>query len=71
MLCSGAAEGVQDWSDHLKMNLYLTIIGPTITLKIQGFDHSDKIFGPTKVGVVGPAPPALMFIYMRSKLRGL
>ena len=36
---AGAAEGVQDWSDHLKMNLYLTIIGPTITLKIQGFDH--------------------------------
>ena len=31
---SGAAEGVQDRSDHLKMNLYLTIIGPTITLKI-------------------------------------
>ena len=38
-LITGAAEGVQDWSDHLKMNLYLTIIGPTITLKIQGFDH--------------------------------
>ena len=35
----GGAEGVQDWSDHLKMNINLTIIGPTITLKIQGFDH--------------------------------
>ena len=39
--------------------LNLTIIGPTIILKIQGVDHDNKIFGPTKVGVVGPAPPAL------------
>ena len=41
-------------------NLNLTIIGPTWTLKLQGSDHNDKIFGPTKVGVVGPAPPALL-----------
>ena len=40
--------------------LNLTIIGPTIILKIQGVDHDNKIFGPTKVGVVGPAPPALL-----------
>ena len=33
-------------------NLNLTIIGPTRILKIQDF-------GPAKVGVVGPAPPAL------------
>ena len=38
-------------------NLNLTIIGPTRTLKIQGVNN--KIFSPTKVGVVGPAPPAL------------
>ena len=37
--CTGAAEGVQDWSDHLKMNLNMTIIGPTRTLKIQGFGY--------------------------------
>ena len=40
-------------------NLNLTIIGPTRSLKIQGFDISYKNFGPTKVGVVGPAPPVL------------
>ena len=40
----GAAEGVQDWSDHLKMNLNLTIIGPTRTLKIQGFGYKWQDF---------------------------
>ena len=42
-----------------KKNLNLTIIGPTRTLKIQGFDHKYKDFGLTKVGLVGSAPPAL------------
>ena len=37
-------EEVRDWSDHLtgaqvEENLNLIIIGPTRTLKIQGFDH--------------------------------
>ena len=40
-------------------NLKLTIIGPTRTLKIyKALTINDKIFGLTKVGVVGPAPPA-------------
>ena len=44
---------------RFKKNLNLTIIGPTRTLKIQVLTINKKIFGPTKVGVVGPAPPAL------------
>ena len=37
---------------QFEKNLHLTIIGPTRTI-------NDKIFSPTKVAVVGPAPPAL------------
>ena len=44
-------------------NLNLTIIGPTLTLNYKALTINDKIFGPTKVGVVGPAPPALI-IYL-------
>ena len=52
--------------------LNLTIIGPTIILKIQGVDHDNKIFGPTKVGVVGPAPPALHPHYvMQRRQKGI
>ena len=40
-------------------NLKLTIIGPTRTLKYKASTINDKIVGPTKVGVVGPTPPAL------------
>ena len=49
------------WSVRLvrpfEKNLNLTIIDPTRTLKIQVSDN--KIFRPTKVELVGPAPPAL------------
>ena len=40
---TGAAEGVQDWSDRLKKNLNLTIISPTRILIIQRLTINDKI----------------------------
>ena len=42
-----------------QVRVKLTIIGPTRTLKYKASTINDKIFGPTKVGVVGPIPPAL------------
>ena len=48
---------------EVEKNLNLLIIGPTNILKIEGFDHDGKIFGPTKVEVVGQAPPALKIAY--------
>ena len=53
---SRAAEGVQDWSDHLKRTStwQLPELWNYKTLTIN-----DKIFGLTMIGVVGPAPPAL------------
>ena len=31
---------------------------------MQGFDGNEKIFGPTKVGVVGPALLALSYSFL-------
>ena len=39
--------------------LNLTIIGPTKLWKYKALTINGKIFGPTKVGMVEPAPPAL------------
>ena len=40
-------------------NLNLTIIGPTRTFECRTLTINSQTFGPTKIGVVGPAPPAL------------
>ena len=45
-------------------NLKTTIICPVRTLKMHGFDGNEKIFGPTKVGVVGLALPALSYSFL-------
>ena len=55
----GAAEGVQDWSDHLKRtSIWQLLVRPELW-KYKALTINKKIFGPTKVEVVGPAPPAL------------
>ena len=43
----------------LEKSLNLTIIGPTRTLKIQGFDDKWQVFYVTKVAEVGPAGSAM------------
>ena len=43
----------------LENNLDLSIIGWTKTLKYKSLTMNNKIFGPTKVAVIGLAPPAL------------
>ena len=55
-----------------KKNLNLTIIGPTRTLKIQGFDHKYKDLWSDQ-GLTGSAGPAIttsfwIFIHKPKKL---
>ena len=47
-------------------NLNLTVISPTRTLKIQGFDHKLQDFCSIKIGGIEPAPPALTSSYTQN-----
>ena len=56
---AGAAEGVRDWSDHLrKISTTQLLVRPKFC-KYKTLTAIGKVFGPTKVGVVGPLPSAL------------
>ena len=60
VLCRGGGRSTR-LVRPFKKNVNFTIIGPTRTLKKKALIINKKIFGPTKVGVVGPAPPALLW----------
>ena len=55
---AGVAEGVRDWSDHLRKITTRQLLGPTKILN-KTSTANGKMFGSTKVRVVGPLPPAL------------
>ena len=62
VILSGAAEGVLDWSDHLrKASTRQLLVRPKFK-KYETLTANGKIFGPTKVGVVGLLPPALLIL---------
>ena len=56
---AGVAEGVRDWSDHLRKTSTTKLLVRPKVCKYKTLTVSGKIFGPTMVGVVGPLPPAL------------
>ena len=57
---TGAVEGAQDWSDHLKRTSIWQLLVRPEHWNHKALTINNKIFGPIKVGVVGPAPPALL-----------
>ena len=56
---TGAAEGVQDWADHLERTSIWQLLVRLELWKYKAVTINDKNFGPTKVDVVGQTLPAL------------
>ena len=56
----GTAEGARHWSDHLSKTSTRQLLVLPRSWKYKTLTWNGKIFGPTKVGVVGPLPPALL-----------
>ena len=52
---------MRDWSDHLRKTSTTQLLVQPKFCKYKTLTANGKIFGPTKVGVVGQLPPALLY----------
>ena len=69
ILSPGAAEGVRNWSDHSRKTSTTQLLVRLKFCKYKTLTANGKMFGSTKVGVVGPLPPALKSVDILAKMK--